>query len=128
MVPGMLEPELLGFDPASVEPHALDLYAARVLGAICEAAVSHRVLGRGMLVNYADLPAAVSTSIAAHFDIGLDDGDLARMHAVTQRHAKRPYERYDDEHDVGRQPAAAHLSRLAEQWVDPWYQQLESAR
>jgi len=128
MVPGVLEPELLGFDPASVEPHALDLYAARVLGAICEAAVQHHSIGRGILVDCADLPSAAWPQIASHFGMAVGDDDLTRMRAVAGFHAKRPYEPYDAARDVGRQPISTHLRELAERWVDPWYRQLEELR
>jgi len=128
MVPGVLEPELLGLDPTSIEVHALDDYAARVLGAICEAAVEHHSIGRGMLVDYADLPSAAWPEISSHFGMTIADDDLARMHAVAGFHAKRPYEPYDARRDVGRQPIAPHLRELAERWVDPWYRQLEALR
>jgi len=128
MVPGVLEPDLLGLDPASIEVHALDEYAARVLGAICEAAVQHQGIGRGMLVDYADLPSAAWPEIAAHFGMTIADDDLTRMRAVAGFHAKRPYEPFDAGRDVGGQPISPHLRELAERWVDPWYRQLEALR
>ena len=128
MVPGVLEAALLGIDPASVAVHALDEYAAQVLSAICNSAVRHHARGRGMFVNYTELPSAVWTRLGAHFDMTLSVDDIACMQEVTTRHAKRPYEPYDAEPDVVHGSIPPHLRELAARWVGPSYAELEALR
>ena len=41
---------------------------ARVLGAVCQAALDAHAAGGGLLLNYAQLPQAFWTRIAPHFE------------------------------------------------------------
>jgi hypothetical protein len=128
MVPGMLEPELLGLDRPAVGSVSLGEYAARVLAAVCAAAVQHHTLGRCLLVNYADLPSAVGTDICPLFGVTANGEDLDRMAEVAQFHVKRPLDRFEQDSGRKQQSASPQLRELAREWVDPWYEQLEALR
>jgi hypothetical protein len=94
-----------------------------VVGVICEAAIRHRAFGRGMVLDHAELPSAMWTRLASHFDVTLEPEDIARMQQVAQFHAKRPYEPYEPGNEPA--PGSATLRLLADRWVDPWYRQLQ---
>ena len=85
-VPGAMPPGLHGFDESVPMPH--EQYTARVLGAICSAAIEHRALGEGMFVDYASLPDAVEQRILPHFGIVPSDAERAAMRAATAHDAK----------------------------------------
>ena len=128
MVPGMLAPGLLGLDRTTVGALSLDEYAARVLAAICAAAVQHHQLGRCTFVNHADLPAAMGTDVLPLFGVPATDDDLERMMDVARFHGKRRHEHFEPDSVCKQQSASPQLQELARQWVDPWYEQLEALR
>ncbi|HEU5468336.1 MAG TPA: hypothetical protein VFU77_03455, partial [Steroidobacteraceae bacterium] len=66
-----------------------EAYVARLYAAFCEAA-SRLDPGRGALVDYAALPAAVWQSVAPHFGLAVDAGLRARMQAGAAMNAKAP--------------------------------------
>ena len=55
MVPGVIAPSLFGIDPSTVTTIEPEEYCARVLAALCQAAVEYHANG-GLLVNYRQLP------------------------------------------------------------------------
>ena len=128
MVPGMLSPALPGLDRRAVGVHSLDEYAARVLAAVCAAAVQHHPLGRCMLVNYVDLPSAVGNDICPFFGVASTSEDYDRMAQVAQFHGKRRHDRFEPDDRPKQQTASRQLRELAHQWVDPWYERLEALR
>ena len=77
---------------------------AAVLARYLDAAVQHFSSGRGMLVNYADLRAAMELAIPAHFGFAPDADERAAMLAATTRHSKAPDQAYSD--DTARKRAA----------------------
>jgi hypothetical protein len=69
LVPGLLPPQVFGLDRESVLAMPADEYGARVLAAICGAALAGYGLGARMLINYTQLPQAVFTTIAGFFGL-----------------------------------------------------------
>jgi hypothetical protein len=64
-------------------------FAARVYGAFCEAA-SRLVPGRGKLVSYDTLPAAVWEIVAPHFSLSIDARQRDAIAQSARSHAKAP--------------------------------------
>ena len=64
MIPLALDPRRLGVDPASINAVNLSEYSARVLAQFCATALEFAGRGRGKVVNYSELPEAVTGSIA----------------------------------------------------------------
>ncbi len=62
---------------------------ARLYGAFCEAA-ARLDPGRGRLVPYEALPAAVWEIVAPHFSLTIDAGQRSRMAEAARTHAKSP--------------------------------------
>ncbi|MGB9179272.1 MAG: hypothetical protein WCB68_08485, partial [Pyrinomonadaceae bacterium] len=58
MIPGVIESELFGMSADLTAKISTEEYCARVLQAICDAALQHQRERAGMLVNYSELPEA----------------------------------------------------------------------
>jgi hypothetical protein len=127
-VPGMLDPELIGMDPASVRVMNPLEYCARVLGKICDGALSFRSDRLGRFVNYSELPEALWTTIGSHFGMTLPATDIAAMRQKAQFDAKVPQIHFESDSQAKRKRVSAHATVLAERWLAPAYQLLESYR
>jgi hypothetical protein len=127
-VAGMLDPELVGMDLASVRLMDPLEYCARVLGKICEAALGFRSDPLGRFVNYSELPEALWTTIGSHFGMALPAADIAAMRQKAQFNAKVPQVRFESDSQEKRNGASAHAATLAERWMIPAYRGLEEAR
>jgi hypothetical protein len=124
MIPGMIEPDLLGLDLAEIPPHALDEYCARTLASICQAAVQSGQEGDGLFINYRQLPAIVWSSLLDFFGVVYTESDVDRMRHIAQFHAKNPSAPFGGDTSAKQQAATDELRRLADQWVQPHYRQL----
>lgn len=88
LAPDLVAPSFLGVEWRGEAPD--EDYAARVLAAICEAALAACRDGGGLLVNYSELPGALTDRILPHFGVDASPEDLAVMRAVAERDAKHP--------------------------------------
>src|SRR5258706_9776263 len=91
-VPSELSPEIFGIDMADAIPSPD--YCSRVMAALCAAAVEGVGAGGGILVNYSELPDAVSGRILGHFGIEPSDDDVAGVHASTLDSAKKVHQSF----------------------------------
>ena len=128
MVPGMLEPGLLGLDPMYVGSMPLEQYHAAVLERICAAAVQHYRTGAGMLVNYRQLPQIVWSSLLDFFQMRYTTADVGRMRRVTQFHAKNPALYFMEDAAAKQSAASRRLREIAHRCLKPIYEQLEELR
>ena len=89
LLPGQIEPALLGLegDIYGIDPI---VYQAHVLAMFGKAALDAHGSGKGLVLDYAQLPDALWTKAPAHFGFGLDADEQAAMRAVASRDAKRP--------------------------------------
>ena len=110
-------------DPLS---HREEDYIAMVLARICSAAVEHADLGRGMFVDYADLPEAVETRILPHFGIAPDGEAVAAMRAASARDAKRPYQEFAADGDEKRREASDRVHQAVDTHLADLHRQLSS--
>lgn len=69
--------------------HSPEEFVARVYGAFC-AAAARLDAGRGRLVPYESLPAAVWDIVAPHFLLAIDASQRDAIAAAARRHAKAP--------------------------------------
>ena len=126
MLPGVLEPSLLGLEISEINPARLDEYCAKVLGRFCQAAVEEAWIDSSRVVNYRELPEAVFTSIAKLFGASYTEDEIERMRAVTAYHAKQPNFMFTEDSVSKQQIATTDIRALAEQFVRPWYERLEA--
>jgi hypothetical protein len=128
MMQGVLEPEIFGLDRAAVRQTPFEEYCARVIGSFCEAALRHRGVGKGLLLNYRQLPDAIPDLVSGHFGVNLDESDLGRMRSAARFHAKNPVIEFVADAETKQREATETMRRMAEQWAYPLYRQLENAR
>lgn len=117
MVPGAIDSELFGLDPASAISH--EEYGARVLAAIYRAGLENRD-DHSLFVDYRELPDAVLERIAPWFGLEFGEDARARMDEVGRFDAKSPQLLFQQE-ELLETPA---LREAAERWARPVYEEL----
>jgi hypothetical protein len=128
MLPGSLEPALLGLEPAEIDPALLDEYCAKVLGRFCQAAVQYHEMDAAWTINYRELPGAALSPPAEFFGVHYTAEEIERMRAVTPYHAKQPGFTFVEDSLAKQQLATGGIRTLADQYVTPWYDRLEKMR
>jgi hypothetical protein len=128
VVPGMLEPALLGLDAAEIGSIPPEEYGARVLARICHAAIEHHRPGESILINYRQLPQAAWSMLLDFFGIPYHADDIERMRHVTQFHAKNPAMYFEDDTAAKHRAASPGIQQLADHWIGPLYDELERLR
>ena len=115
---------LFGLDPAAVPAMSPVEFAARVLGAMLDAAGTDP--GRRLLIDYADLPVAVWRRVAPHFGLEVDDAAIERMIEESRFYSKDPSSRVFTGDAAERRPAADGMREAAERFAEPGYRALAS--
>ncbi len=128
LVPGLLPPHLFGLDRESALEMPADEYGARVLAAVCGAALAGYGLGGGKLINYNQLPEAVFTNIAGFFGLRCSAEEADAMRSVARVDVKHPAFPFAADAEAKRGRANHALRREVEQWAMPRYRQLEALR
>jgi hypothetical protein len=128
MLPGAIFPPLVPLQPEELARTPMDEYGARVLARICEAGLVQTANGGGKLLNYTQLPGAVETSLLPYFHVAYPAADMERMHQASQRDAKNPALPFESDRRRKQQEAGDRLRSLADRWLTPIYERLETAR
>jgi hypothetical protein len=128
MVPGNVAGILpdVGLDEALGMP--AEEYCARVLARVCDAASRNAKGKDALLINYDQLPGAVTTSILRHLGVAYTADEIAQMEAAASFNAKTPQMFFEPDADRKRTEATEAVRTAAAKWVDPIYHQLESLR
>jgi hypothetical protein len=122
-VPSALEPEVFGVGRDDMPPR--HEYLARALGRICDAALRHRASGRGLLVNYDQLPEFAQGPLLSHFGVTLSPKDLERMSSVALADAKTPQLIFSDDRQEKRRAVTPAMQSLIDQWLAPLFESLK---
>ncbi len=130
MLPGVLEPALLGLEPEHLKTLALQEYGARVLARLCEAALKawRERLSPALLVHYRQLPELALEALPAHWGVELTTEERERMREAAQRDAKNPVLPFEDDTAAKQRALTETARKQVEQWVRPPYEALELAR
>lgn len=130
MLPGVLEPALLGLEAEQAKILAREEYGARVLARLCEAALKawQERLSPALLVHYRQLPEVALEELPRHWGLELSTEERERMREAAQRDAKNPVLPFEDDTATKQRALAATSRTLVEQWVRPPYEALELAR
>jgi Sulfotransferase family len=97
-------------------------YGARVLAAMCEAALRHAATGEMLFVDYETLPDAVFTRVLPFLGLPFSGADESVLREIARNHTKREGERFrPDAALVG--PA---LDAQAARWLDAPYAALRA--
>jgi hypothetical protein len=127
MIPHLIDPRRLSLDPAVASTTNLDEYTARVLGRLCEAALEFSRTRNGSLVNYVELPAAVSGRLAPIFGPFTSE-DHTTMHDAARMHAKEPTIPFVEDAAEKQGAATSEIRQLAERWIAGPFAKLEALR
>jgi hypothetical protein len=125
-VPSLLSPEMFGIDMADAFPSPD--YCSRVMAALCAAAVERFGAGGGILVNYSELPDAVSGRILGHFGIKASAGDLAAMTIAARRDAKHRYQNFRGDAETKQRAASPAVREAVRKHLSGVYAKLEALR
>jgi hypothetical protein len=128
MIPGVLEPALFGWDADAVSRMSLGEYGGRVMARIAEAALEQARAGKGRLVNYKQLPGAVWPALMRYWGADCPLQMPESVERVCGFHAKNPKLPFADDTVAKNRGAPEEMRRLARQWLDAVYQQLETKR
>ncbi|HEY0380808.1 MAG TPA: hypothetical protein VGC72_01175 [Candidatus Elarobacter sp.] len=121
LLAGMIDPAYLGIqDPAEL---ASPDYGARVVASFCDAALRHRAVGRGMFVDYAALPGAVTSHVSEFFALPRSAADTQRMHEAALRDTKAAL---TAPRLHAPQDGAATVEHMAATWLDAPYAALRA--
>ena len=128
LVPGSTDSVRFGIDLHDGIQMPPEDFAARILARMLQAAVEHQAVGGGMLVNYRQLPQAVTTSIANHFGVSWSDEETAKMYQVTQFDAKAPSLFFAADQLAKQRAVTEAIATATRRWITPLYERLESLR
>jgi gluconate kinase len=130
MMPGVLEPAVLGLEAGALRDMTLEEYGARVLARICEAGLRgyRERQGPARLMDYRQLQTDSMALLTDLFGLEVTGEDTARLREAAERDAKNPVVPFaDDTEDKARR--VSELSReMAERWIRPIHDALEAER
>lgn len=126
LVPNLIDMNLPGIAPVDAEHMSQAEYIARVLAEVLRAALRNIVPLGGRAVDYSDLPEAVFTDIAPHFNLTLTAAQIETMKAKTPFHAKNPQMFFEPDTESKQLEAAADARALCAEHLDPLYTQLRA--
>jgi hypothetical protein len=127
MVPSVIDPLLFGMDSNTVIEMEPEDYCAKVLAAICEAALQYHPHG-GMLINYAQLPDAVWSSISKFFGFSFTDAEMQIIKDVPKLDAKNAALVFQNDSAEKQEKATERVCEAANRWLYPLYEELEGRR
>ena len=128
MVPGQVDPSLIGLDlPAALQLRREE-YIGRMLGALYAAGVAWAREGRVALMNYAELPEGAVVRLLEWCGLKSDDGIRERFDRVTQFDAKTPSLPFDSGGATRVSARDEPAIRAAAALIAPYYEELETIR
>jgi hypothetical protein len=120
-VPGLIEPEIFGIDPAAITYHDLDAHLSAVL---------EKILGKyielietdnlSLLINYNEGPIPIIQKIASFINMDINPQTLPLMRERSRYHSKKPGETFSEKISIHIPPSLEHAMAL--------YHQLEKKR
>ncbi|EEF62895.1 sulfotransferase [Pedosphaera parvula] len=128
MLPGAVPPSLLDCDLVTALLMSREEYCARALAKYCQNALTHHQQYPGLFINYTQLPDVVFSSITDHFKMHWSTSETEQMRKVTQFNVKDPSRQFVADTAAKTQAASDLVRRLADQWVRPLYDRLETVR
>jgi hypothetical protein len=128
LVPGLLEPELLGMDHASVLRMKPVEFCAWVLAVVCDAALRHHNGGNTMFINYRQLPDVAWSSLLDFFRVEHTAADIDRMRRASRLNAKNPSMHFVDDSASKNSEASREVREMVGKWITPLYERLEAIR
>ena len=95
---------------------------------MCAAALEYRGCGRGLLVNYEELPELVCGRLPGHFGVALSPEELERMRMVSRADAKTPQLIYSDDRPAKRLAVTSELHVIVDRYLSKAFERLQATR
>lgn len=127
MMPGVVNPALIGCDLVAAVQMPREEYFARILAKFCQSALEQHMAHPALLLNYTQLPEAVFSAVKHHFQLTFSAEDMELMRQKARYNVKQPTELFASDTQAKVSAATPFIHALADQWVRPFYQQLEAA-
>ncbi len=124
-VPSALDPRIFGPGSAGLTPCE---YRAHALSKICEAALNAYGAGKGMLVNYDQLPEIACGALLQHFAVRYEGSEVARMRETAQSDAKAPQFPFSDDRQAKRNAVTPGIQSAVDRFLAPVFHRLEEIR
>jgi len=97
-VPGLIEPEIFGFNAADIQYNDFDGYLARLLENYLTRYIDVAETDKNcLLINYNEGPMPMVKRIAAFIDMPLSENEIKIMDERSRFHSKKPDERFHEE-------------------------------
>jgi hypothetical protein len=128
MVPGLVDPSMIGLDLAGALQLDRAEYVGRMLGALYAAGLAGARSGRVALMNYCELPERGAVKLIEWCGLNSSDDLRARLVDVARFDAKTPFLTYDSAGAAIRSARNEEAIRAACAFVAPYFEQLESLR
>jgi len=126
LIPGALSPCPFGIENGA--GIGGEEYCARALEKICAAALENFGFGRGLAINYDELPDAVWQKILPHFGIACSEEEKAAMRLAARRDAKAPFAEFVSDTNAKQHQATKVIRVAAQRHLDNVYRALEALR
>jgi hypothetical protein len=127
-LPGMIDGTIPDASPADLLLIPREEYCARVIGRYCEIMLRFADRPKGHLINYTQLPAAVTGEIRQHFGMTFSDDEALVIANAAEKNAKSPQVKFTPDSETKRAEASEKVREAAEAWVMPFYERLEALR
>jgi hypothetical protein len=125
MIPGLIEPRLLGVSADDIGRMQPDEYCACVLAAILQAALAQAASETVQFVNYSALPDTIFSSILPFFNLNWNLGECESLREIARFNAKEPSLPFTPDSAAKQKDASEGIRQLSEQWLHPLYRQTE---
>jgi hypothetical protein len=125
MLPGTLDPSILGLDLERAQQIGREEYASRFLGAVYGTAATAAAAGRLMVINYSELPARGFSKILEWCRPDRPAEALERLHDVARFDAKTPSLTFEEKSSA---TPSERVRDMAERFADTHYDRLEAVR
>lgn len=128
MMPGVIENMLSDFDLQDILQMPIEEYCARVLGRICQSALTSVETPNALLINYSQLPEAAISEIPEHFKVSYDFEDVEKMRDAAKFNAKMPQISFTSDVKSKNEEAGIAVRRAVGEYVESYYGKLEAIR
>jgi hypothetical protein len=125
-VPEYMPPRIYGLSEEDTMPS--EDYCARLFAKTCESVIAPYGQGGGLLVNYSEMPGALTARILPHFGIEATAAQRAAMTEATRFNAKTPSMYFASEEKTKRDAMTDELRAVADRHIGAVYAALERLR
>jgi hypothetical protein len=128
LIPGVAGTELFGIAPQTALTMQAEEFCASVLASIYGAMLKHARDPGVLLVNYRDLPAAMTSAVLPHFGVTLSAEERTVLATAATFSAKQPQLPFVPDSREKRNAAGAAVRSHCERLLMPLYRELEVLR